>query len=312
MQETRAQILDALSGEAVSGPALAEELSITRAAVWKHIEALRAAGFEVASTENGYELTAVPDFGGNAVEFGLDAPYEIAYYDSVDSTNERARELADAGEENVVVLTDRQTDAKGRLDRAWESPSGGIWLSILTRPDLPATQAPIVTMATAVATARAVESTGIDAKIKWPNDVLVDGQKVAGILTEMEGEADRISWLVVGVGLNANVEETDLPENANATSLQAHEEPIDRRACTQALLEGVHELLQTPQEVLPAWRKRSSTLDRRVRVDTPQGEITGTATDVVFPGALIVETETGTERVTVGDCEHLRADRGET
>jgi BirA family biotin operon repressor/biotin-[acetyl-CoA-carboxylase] ligase len=308
MQETRADILEAISERAVSGPKLAETFDITRAAVWKKIEALREAGFTIESTETGYELTGIPEYGGNAVEFGLDAPYEIVFQESLSSTNERARELATDGEENVVVLADEQTGGRGRLDREWASPSGGVWLSILLRPELPATQAPIVTMATAVATARAVESVGIDPEIKWPNDVLVDGQKVAGILTEMEGEADRISWVVVGVGLNANVDADELPQKANATSIQKHGGPIDRRECTQILLEGVHELLQTPDKVLPEWRELSSTLGRRVRVDTPQGVVTGIATDVEFPGVLVIETEAGIERVTVGDCEHLRDD----
>lgn len=306
MQETRADILEALSEEAVTGPDLATEFDITRAAVWKHIEALRDAGFEITSTDAGYELVEIPTYGGEAIEFGLDAPYEIEYHESIESTNARARELASDGEENVVVVADEQTGGRGRLDRSWESPSGGVWLSMLVRPDLPATQAPIITMATAVATARAVEATGVEASIKWPNDVLVDGEKVAGILTEMEGEADRISWLIVGVGLNANVDENDLPTGTDATSLQAHGGPIDRRDCVHILIKGVHALLGTPEEVLPEWRERSSTLDRRVRVETPRGEITGTATDVAFPGALIVDTGEGTERVTVGDCDHLR------
>lgn len=307
MQETRAEILDALSERVATGPELASKFDITRAAVWKHIEALRDAGFEITSTDAGYELTEVPSYGGEAIEFGLEAPYEIEYHDSIESTNARARELAGDGMEGVVVVADEQTGGRGRLDRSWESPSGGVWLSILVRPDLPATQAPIVTMATAVATARAVEVSGVEASIKWPNDVLVDEQKVAGILTEMEGEADRISWLVVGIGLNANVEEDDLPPDADATSLQAQVGTVDRREVVQTLVDGVQHLLQTPEEVLPEWRDRSSTLDRRVRVQTPRGDVIGTATDVAFPGALLVETEQGTERVTVGDCDHLRA-----
>jgi BirA family biotin operon repressor/biotin-[acetyl-CoA-carboxylase] ligase len=307
MQETRAAILDVLSDGVVSGPELAAQFDITRAAVWKHIESLRDAGFGISSTESGYELTDVPAYGGEAIEFGLEAPYEIEYHDSIESTNARARELATQGAEDVVVVADEQTGGRGRLDRSWESPSGGIWLSVLVRPDLPATQAPIITMAAAVATARAVQATGIEASIKWPNDVLVEGQKIAGILTEMEGEADRVSWVVVGIGLNANVAQRDLPDDVDATTVKAHDGPVDRRTCVQTLLAEIYDLLGAPDDVLPAWRERSSTLGRRVRVETPRGEVTGTATDVEFPGALVVATETGTERVTVGDCDHLRA-----
>lgn len=306
MQETRARILDALSEGPTAGPELAQQLGITRAAVWKQIEALREAGFGIGSTPDGYELESIPEYGAEAIEFELDAPFEVEYHETIESTNERARELASEGEENVVVIADTQTGGRGRLNREWASPSGGIWLSLLLRPTVPATHAPIVTMAAAVATARAVESTGVEPAIKWPNDVLIDDQKVAGILTEMEGEADRISWLVVGIGLNANFDDDQLPAESAATSLQAMTGAVDRRDCVQMILETMTELLDDQDEILPAWRNRSGTLGQRVRVDTPEGVVEGEAVDVEFPGVLLVENSNGTERVTVGDCEHLR------
>lgn len=306
MQETRARILQAVSDGPTSGPDLAQELDVTRAAVWKHIDALRECGFEIASGPGGYELESVPDYGAETLEFGLAAPCDVEYHETVGSTNQRARELAAEGRENAVVVAEEQTGGRGRLDREWASPRGGIWLSVLLRPTIPATHAPIVTMAAAVATARAVESTGLDPDIKWPNDVLVDGKKVAGILTEMEGEADRISWLVVGIGLNANVAKSDLPADVDATSLQALTGNIDRRDCVQTLLESMYDLLDDDDAILPAWRERSGTLGRRVRVETPAGTVEGEAVDVEFPGTLLVETDDGTEQVTVGDCEHVR------
>lgn len=305
MQATRGQILDALSEGPRTGPALAEELDITRAAVWKHIEALRDAGFEVTGGSAGYELEAIPAYGAPAIEFGLDAPYEIEYHNSVGSTNQRARELATEGAENIAVVADEQTGGRGRLEREWASPSGGIWLSLLLRPTLPTTHAPLVTMAAAVATAAAVESAGVEPAIKWPNDVLVDGKKVSGILTEMEGEADSISWLVVGIGINANVDADVLPED-RATSLQALCGEVDRRAVVQTLLESMADLLDDRDKILPEWRARSGTLGRRVSVDTPDGPVVGEAVDIESPGALLVDTENGRRRVTVGDCEHLR------
>jgi len=306
MQETREAVLSALVDGPIAGPALAESLGVSRAAVWKHVEALREAGFEIASSDAGYELTYRPEFGGEAVEFGLDAPYEIEYHQTIDSTNHRARELAVEGRENVVVLADTQTGGRGRLDRAWSSPSGGIWFSILCRPTVPAVQAPIFTLAAAVATARAVRETGVEATIKWPNDILVGKKKLAGILTEMEGEADRISWLIVGIGINANVDFEVLPSDQPATSLQAECGEVTRRTVTQRLLEEFHELSNTRDAVIPAWRELSATLGQQVRVETPDGEIIGEATDIEFPGTLLVETESGRRQVTAGDCEHLR------
>jgi len=162
MQETRTRIVEALAAGPVAGPDLADRLDISRAAVWKHVEALREVGFEIASGEEGYELQSIPEFGP-AVGFGLDAPVDVEYYDSIDSTNRRARELAAAGRENVVVVADEQTGGRGRLDRAWASPSGGVWLSVLVRPAVPATHAPVYTLAAAVATTRAVREASVEA-----------------------------------------------------------------------------------------------------------------------------------------------------
>jgi BirA family biotin operon repressor/biotin-[acetyl-CoA-carboxylase] ligase len=248
----------------------------------------------------------VPAYGGPAVEFGLDAPYEVEYHDTVGSTNDRARELAAAGREDVVVLADEQTGGRGRLDRAWSAPAGGVWLSVLCRPAVPPGEAPVFTLAAAVATTRACREAGADASIKWPNDVLVGGEKVAGVLTEMEGEADRVSWLVVGVGVNANVDPGRLATDRPATSLRAAVGDVDRRAFVQRLVEEFHALRTDREAVVPAWRESAETLGRRVRVETPGGEVVGEAVDVEFPGALVVETGEGRRRVTAGDCEHLR------
>jgi len=306
MNDTRRAVLRALSDGPASGPDLAERTGVSRAAVWKHVEALREAGFDVESDGGGYRLTGVPDYGGTAVEYQLDAPYEVAYHDAVGSTNDRARERAAAGAENVVVLADEQTSSKGRLDREWTAPSGGVWASVVVRPDLPPAGVPLVTLAAAVATTRAFREAGVDAGIKWPNDVLArdDGRKLAGILTEMEGEADRVNWVVVGVGANVNVDAADLPETA--TSVRERVGDVSRRAFVQRLLETFHDLLGEPDAVLDAWREQALTLGRRVRVETPAGEVVGEAVDVEPPGTLVVATDEGERRVHAGDCEHLR------
>jgi len=249
----------------------------------------------------------------------------VEYHDRLGSTNERARELAAEGAEDIAVVADEQTGSRGRLDREWVAPSGGVWLSILTRPDLPTARAPIFTLAVAVATTDAAREAGVDARIKWPNDVLVGGdavgeatgdpdstgrggRKLAGILTEMEGEADRVGWIVVGPGVNANIDPAALPDGA--TSLSAERgSPVDRRRFTATLLERYAELTATPaalDRVLSAWRERAVTLGRRVRVDTADGTVEGTAVDVADPGALVVDTDDGRRRVHAGDCEHLR------
>ncbi|EMA51937.1 biotin--[acetyl-CoA-carboxylase] ligase [Halococcus thailandensis] len=303
MNETRRAVLAAIADEAVSGPDLAARLDVSRAAVWKHIEALREAGFTIES-DGGYRLVAVPDYGGPAIEFGLDAPFTIDYHDSLPSTNARARELAAEDETDVAVVANEQTGGRGRLDRAWRSPPGGIWLSVLCRPDLPPAHAPVLTLAAAVAVTEIAREHGVEAGIKWPNDVLVGDEetKLAGILTEMEGEADRVSWVVVGIGIN--VDPAGLPEDA--TGLRAHATDVDRRAFVQDLLERFAALRADPEEALAAWREHALTLGQRVRVSTGDGTIVGTARDVEFPGTLVVATDNGPVRVHAGDCEHLR------
>ncbi|WP_135824460.1 biotin--[acetyl-CoA-carboxylase] ligase [Halorussus ruber] len=329
MNDTRRAVLDALADGPVPGPELADGLGVSRNAVWKHVEALREAGFEIDSGDDGYALAGVPEYGGPAVEFGLDAPFEIEYHDAVGSTNDRARELADEEASDVVVLADEQTGSRGRLDREWSAPSGGVWVSTVLRPDLAPARVPALTLAGAVAITDAAREAGVPAEIKWPNDVLVreanensedersessgvspsearrGGRKLAGILTEMEGEADRVSWVVVGIGVNANIAAEDLPEGA--TSIREEAGDVDRRAFVQRLLERLDDLRADPEQAIEAWRERSATLGQRVRVEMPNREVVGEAVDVAFPGALVVETDDGERvRVHAGDCEHLR------
>ncbi|GAB6859935.1 biotin--[acetyl-CoA-carboxylase] ligase [Haloplanus litoreus] len=308
MSDTRRRLLHELATAEgpVSGPTLAERLGVSRAAVWKQVEALREAGFDVESDADGYAVRAVPGYGAEAIAFGLDAPYAVEYHDRLPSTNDRARELAVDGATDRVVVAGEQTGGRGRLDRPWSSPSGGVYASLLCRPERPPAHVPVFTLAAAVAVTRACREAGVDAVIKWPNDVLVAGseRKLAGVLTEMEGEADRVSWLIVGIGANVDVDTTDLPETA--TSVRAEGGNADRRRFCQRIVETFHEYRTDPEATLPAWREHAVTLGRAVRVETPGGVVEGEAVDVEFPGALVVRTADGDRVVHAGDCEHLR------
>ena len=320
MQETRRRILAALADGPVTGPALAAELDVSRAAVWKHVDAIRAEGFTIDGGQQGYELVDVPEFGATAVEFGLEAPFTVEYHDAIDSTNRRARELAADGAEDVVVLADEQTGGRGRLERQWSSPSGGIWMSVVLRPDVPPAHAPAFTLAAALAVTTAAREAGVDAAIKWPNDVVVPtaaadagetgygGSKLAGVLTEMEGEADRVSWLVIGMGINVNVDADDLPSDATATTIRELVGDVDRRVFSQRVLERLDEARTDLRGTVEEAAERSTTLGQRVRVETPRGAVVGDAVDLEFPGSLVVATDDGDVTVTAGDCQHLRPD----
>ncbi len=298
--DTRLGLVEALSEGPATGPELAERLGVSRAAVWKQVEALREEGFSIPG-EDGYRLESIPETGPTALSWRLEG-FTVEHHDSIDSTNRRARALAKDGETDVVVVADEQTAGQGRLDREWESPPGGVYLSVVSTPSVPTGRAPLFTLAAAVATARAAREAGADAHIKWPNDVVIPTangyRKLAGVLTEMQGEQGAVEWLVVGVGVNvgdAGVE--------GAAGLPAD---TDRRAFVQGLLREFRDLRGSPDAILPAWRELALTLGQRVRVETPGGPVEGEAVDVEEPGALLVDTGEDIVRVTAGDCEHLR------
>lgn len=306
MSETRRQLLELLANDAASGPELADQLDISRTAVWKHIQQLQDTGFDIESDSDGYHIRSVPEFSGYAVAYYLESPYQIEYTASLPSTNDRARDLAGVGQSNTIVLADRQTGGRGRLDRTWQSPSGGIWLSVLLRPSLQPAQLPHLTLAAGVAITEAAIAHGLDAGIKWPNDVLVgdDEAKLAGILTEMEAEADRVAWVIVGMGINANIDTNILPNGA--TSFAANAGDVDRAQLTATIVDRFDALVGKTESTLDAWREHNVTLGRRVRVSTQDETIVGKAIDIEPPGSLIIDTSSGQRTVYAGDCDHLR------
>jgi len=304
-------VLDSLAGaDVVSGESLADEHGVSRNAVWKHVERLRDADFLIESTADGYSLDGVPEYGELAVAYHLGdrtgyVGHGIEYHDTVDSTNETAVERArDDADEGYVVLADEQTGGRGRRRREWSSPSGGVWASVVLRPELAPRDASLVTLAASVAVARAVEAAGVDATIKWPNDVLVDGDKLCGILVEMQADAESVAHAVVGVGLNANAK-PDVPD-ASPTSLAEHVGEVDRAALTADLLAELEDAYEAGAEVVDDWRERTSTLGREVRVETPNETVEGVAEAVDETGALRISTSDGERVVTAGDCVHLR------
>ncbi|HKV46100.1 MAG TPA: biotin--[acetyl-CoA-carboxylase] ligase [bacterium] len=233
----------------------------------------------------------------------------VCWHESLPSTNDLAVQLTGLpAPEGTVVLADEQTAGRGRLGRPWASPRGGIWLSVILRPAFPLERVSLVGLAAAVATARAIrEITELPARVKWPNDVLVGGSKIVGILTEATAGAE---WVVVGVGINANIPLAALPLVGGypATSLQAllgH--PVDREGLIRAVLreldQGYAELgTGGTGGMLRRWREISDTLGRSVRVEMPDGAIEGTALDVDDAGALLVRLDDGEiRRVVAGD-----------
>ena len=302
--------------EPLSGEALAARLGLSRAAVWKRINRLKAQGYAiVGSPRRGYRLLAATDRLLPAeIALGLQARRltgPVHHFDEVASTNDLAKELAAQGApEGTLVVAEAQTGGRGRLGRQWESPAGtGLYVSLLLRPPLPPTEMPQITLTTAVAVARAVTRvTGVAPGIKWPNDLLLDDRKLGGILTEMETESEQIRHVVVGLGLNVNNPAFTKELEPIATSLAlATGRRHSRLKILQAWLEEFEELYgrflaREFAGILDEWRRLTVTLGRRVTVRQGPVTICGQALDVAPDGALLVETEAGeVVRVTSGE-----------
>lgn len=302
---TKHAILERLLAGPVPGPDLAAELGVTRAAVWKHVEELREEGVDIEGGSGGYAVRGLPEYGWAALTAAVPDPYTVIYEPALASTNDVAKELAASGELDVLVAADEQPGGRGRLGREWVGPPGGVYASLLFRPDRGPADAPFLTIAAGAAVADGLVECGLEPGIKWPNDVLVGGNKVAGILTEMEAEADRIRWVVLGLGINANVPDESLPDRATSLASVCGA-AVERAPLLGDILSRFETYRRNPDRTLTAWRENAITLGQAVRADTPHGPITGTAVDIDPSGALEVETADGIERVHAGDCEHLR------
>jgi len=304
------------AGAPVSGEALAVQLGLSRAAVWKRINRLKARGYEISgSPRRGYQLLACPDLLLPAeITQDLQARYlrgPIYHFPTLSSTNDLAKDLGRReAPEGTLVVAEAQSAGRGRLGRGWESPPGvGLYVSLLLRPRLPPTELPQITLTAAVSVARVLRRVaGLTPGIKWPNDLLLNGKKVGGILTEMETEMDLISHLVVGLGLNVNNPGFPPPLAETATSLALTAgRPFSRLKLLQAWLEEFEELYgrflaRGFPGILEEWKRYTVTLGREVRVRQGLGEVQGKALEVAPDGALLVQTRTGEiVRVTSGE-----------
>ncbi len=307
--------------EFVSGEAISDKLGLTRAAVWKHVEALRAQGYRIdAIPARGYRLAEVPD---RLTPLELkpllnthDLGQVLHWYEELGSTSDRAKELADEGAEHgAVVIAEAQTAGRGRRGRSWASPARrNLYFSVILRPELPPARAPELTLVASIALCDALRRAGVNAGIKWPNDLLASGKKIAGILTELTAEPDRVHWVVLGAGINVNARAEDFPEElrGEATSvLLERGQPAPRALFAAACFTALEEWIDRHAEegfapVREAWRERSVTLGREVIVKADGREIAGTADDIDESGALLVRTRAGVERVLAGDVTLVR------
>lgn len=295
--------------EYLSGQYLAELAGCSRTAVWKHIEDLRKEGFEFdAVRKKGYKILSAPDkMTANKINLGLKTTFmgkNLHYLDSVDSTQKVAQKLAyENADEGTVVIAEEQTAGRGRMDRKWHSPKyTGIWMSMILRPSLPIPKAPQLTLIAAVSVVQAIEEvTGLLPEIKWPNDILIGGKKVTGILTELQAEADRINFILIGIGINVNTRKEEFPQelDATASSLAIEKgEAVDRERLIRNVLEKLEKLyvLYLDKGFLPIkllWESYAISIGKRMTARTLSGEIKGKAIGITEDGVLLIETESG-------------------
>jgi BirA family biotin operon repressor/biotin-[acetyl-CoA-carboxylase] ligase len=303
----------------VSGEKLSAVLGVSRTAVWKHIRQLRQLGYRIeAIPSRGYQLCEVPDLPlAEELHNGLATRRigrEIRYLAETDSTNRQAYALGEAGaDEGLVVIADRQSAGKGRMGRTWASPPGvNLYVSILLRPPLPPQTAPQLTFISTLAVSRAIAAvSGLSPTHKWPNDVLIGGRKVAGLLNELSAESDRVRFVVLGIGVNLNMTADQFPPDLRmpATSLLlAGGRPVSRTLFARTLLEQLDALYDEylrrgPAPIMAAWEAHCDLIGKMVEVDEGGGGLVrGTVAGIDRDGALLLTLANGaTERILAGD-----------
>lgn len=301
----------------ISGQELCQHFGVSRTAVWKAIHQLQEEGHEIEAVRNkGYRLLGSRDVLTEAelrsVLTTSWAGRTLVVLGSVDSTNNEVRRQADRGAaEGTVVIAERQEAGKGRRGRSWVSPEGaGIWMSLLLRPDFSPHHASMLTLVAAMAVADGIHAqTGMDCQIKWPNDLVVNGKKVCGILTEMATEEDTIRYVVIGIGVNVNTEEFPQELADTATSLYREAgKKLRRSALVNAILCAWERLYPVYKEnldmsgLMEEYNARLVNRNRQVRVITSAGGYTGVAKGIDRLGELLVEREDGSvEQVVSGE-----------
>lgn len=301
----------------VSGQELCNKFGVSRTAIWKVINQLKEQGYVIDSVQNkGYHITKAPDV---MTEEELQscrktkwAGQEIAYFDEIDSTNIKAKELAEQGYPNgTLVVADQQVSGRGRRGRSWESPSGtGIFMTLMLKPEINPNNASMLTLVAALAVAKAIKDvTGLDAQIKWPNDIVINGKKICGILTEMSAQFDYINHIVIGIGINVHNEvfSDEIAHMASSLLLESQGKKFRRAEIIEKILEYFEEYYEIYLEtedltaLTGEYNRILVNMNKPVRVLDPKDEFEGKAMGITAKGELIVDTWESRKLVSSGE-----------
>jgi BirA family biotin operon repressor/biotin-[acetyl-CoA-carboxylase] ligase len=302
----KAQILDILGSknDIVSGEALSAALGVSRVSVWKHIRKLQELGYEIRSTSGGYRLLSRPDILFPWEYQGRTA--NVLYFPEVASTMDTARDLARRNcPDFTVVIAGRQTRGRGRLKRRWLSDDGGLYFTLVMRPQIPVQLSFRMNFLASLTLVRVIRQMfQIDAMVKWPNDILVAERKISGMLSELEAEADRVFFINIGMGINVNNDPSDAEPGATSLKKIAGRE-LSKKDLLARFLEAFGHRTRSADldNVVTEWKKYAVTLGRQVRIVTQREETEGTAVDVDENGALVLELANGDrKKIIYGDC----------
>lgn len=301
------KILYQSGGEPVSGVKISKAAEISRVAVWKHMKALKQAGVNIKALPTGYKLQ---DAGNLLYPFCFPTHLQdrIFHFPELDSTMDQARKIARQGaRDTICVIAEIQTASRGRLNRPWSSARGGLWFTLILKPDLPPPLAWTINFAASACMSEVLAGLfDLDVRVKWPNDLLLKGRKLAGMLAEMETRADMVNLLFLGIGLNVNNDPES--DQYQAISLKsALGKPVSRKQILTRFLDLFESRITAvdPARIISQWKDRTATIGTEVRVQTHDRVYEGKALDVDDTGALIVKGRDGiTRKIIYGDCFH--------
>ena len=306
--------------EYLSGEDLSDVLKISRVAVWKHIKKIQSLGYKIESKQKlGYRLV-------NETEKLL--PWEITndlktkeigkrvyYFEEIDSTQNFAQQIAlDKKENGTIVIAERQTAGRGRLDRKWTSPKGGMWFSLIIHPKFDVSTSTLVPIAGAVALAKSIKTTlDVDVSVKWPNDITLDGKKVAGMLVDASFQANNIDYLILGIGINFDIDSKKIEKRLSKSpnfygidSLRKKDDDTPPKILLREFLVQFEKILTQlnkgeKTKIVKEWTKKADNIGKKISINTSDGKISGISQGIDNDGAIKLKTSKGVKKIFVGD-----------
>ena len=309
--------------EFISGEELSKQLGISRAGIWKHIKILKEQGYNIESVnKKGYRLIEKPDdvLTGKNICHELNNKFigsKIVHFETIDSTNDYAKTIASESQEGTIIISEEQTKGRGRLGRQWHSKvSEGIWMSFILKPNILPYKAPFITLIAGASIVSALNKLGVNISIKWPNDIIINDKKVAGILTELSAEIERINHIVLGVGINVKTMEFSQEIEDIATSLYKENYQISRVEIVRSIISEFENLYMdyiendSKEKTLEICRKYSVLIDKNIYVLQGDRRELVKCLDINEQGNLIVEEQNGSKREIMSGEVSIRGEKG--